>query len=90
MLLPEWRDITIYSQSDTEHVVRTVRIEIGKFHINVTRHTNYDPDVWILSWSLGMFPLRATELEQAKIEALRKVDNYLFNAGKMIKEIIKE
>lgn len=69
----EFKDTTSYSRDEKDRTPRTWQAHIGKFSITVTRHINYDPDVWIAMTSpdiLDKKVLKSKDIEDAKKEAI--------------------
>lgn len=47
--MPEWKDVTSYSRSETDRTPRTFELRAGVFCITVTRHIHFDPAAWVLT-----------------------------------------
>jgi len=71
-----WEDVTSYSRNEPHGAdPRVWRTTLGPVRLTVHRHIHYPPDTWLASAS-GMFdatPLRAKDVGEAQIEALRMV-----------------
>lgn len=75
----EWKDDTIYSQSDADRTPRTWTARVGDLKIVVTRHINHDPDRWLLrtDW-FGDRLLDSRDVEEAKRQAIAWVKLRIF------------
>ena len=73
----QWKDITSYSQNDSERVPSVWNISIGGMKVCVHRYTGYAKDDWLLStYNPGFFDrnlLKSKDIEKAKHEALMLV-----------------
>lgn len=71
-----WKDHTGRSVGEPASVVRSVGTVVGSMKVSVTRWIHGEPNVWYLNcddlW-LKYEPLKATDLEGATLEAVRKV-----------------
>ena len=88
----EWKDITTYSQRDTERIPRTWKLTLEEinYEIIVTRHIYYE-DTWLLTCrkaNIDMLDLKTDDIEEAKEKALKLIYNYLNEfIDKFLKEI---
>lgn len=71
-----WKDFTSRSVGEPASTVRTIGTVIGSMKMSLTRWIHGEPNVWYLNcddlW-LKYEPLKATDLEDATLEAVKKV-----------------
>lgn len=74
-----WKDITSYSQGETDRGPRVMVLVGHDVRVTVHRHRHYDPDVWLLSCHpfFDCKVLNNKELEEAKAEAIELVRSRL-------------
>lgn len=61
-------------------VAMSIRRHLGRFHVVVTRHIDYEPGDWVLWFDGRMERLSSKRIEDAKAEALRLVVSRLQTA----------
>jgi hypothetical protein len=71
-----WNDVTSYTQSERgqDRVPRTYEIQLGEARLVVTRHIYFPADRWAMRWNDSTSLLVATDIEDAKLEALAAVE----------------
>jgi hypothetical protein len=72
-----WKDETSYSRNETNRIPRTWVNQSDWLKIVVTRHVDFEPDIWTLVANVGNLAQRvildAREIESAKAEAMFRV-----------------
>lgn len=88
-----WKDITSYSQSDTERVPRTYEVVVPKVgRIIVTRWRDGEPDFWYLTChelNIKYHPLKGFKLENAQDEAIHFVYRRLLDMTQAMEDFCK-
>jgi hypothetical protein len=74
-----WRDISSYSQRDTEREPKTLQLKVDGLNIVVTKHVHYSDEVILRCSNVGIDEkaLGVTSLEDAKEKALNIVECYV-------------
>jgi hypothetical protein len=82
-----WKNITSYSQRDTDRTPKTWEASFGKLRVCVTRHIDYPPDVWLLRChGLGIERrLASPKIEEAACQARAIVQSHL---EQMLRDVI--
>jgi len=82
MDVPEWKDITSFSQGEKDRTPRTWQIQVGRVRVVVTRHIHYSPTAWLLRCeNFGIEEvLASSDIEDAKKEALATIRSILSGA----------
>lgn len=76
----KWKDVTSFSQGDTDRTPRSWTANAGRIRIDVHRHIHYPPDVWLLSCDalrIDNNELPSRDIEDAKCEAVAVVRGLL-------------
>jgi hypothetical protein len=82
-----WKNITSYSQRDTDRTPKTWEARFGKLRVCVTRHIDYPKDVWLLRChDLGLErQLASPKIEEAACQARAIVQSHL---EEMLRDVI--
>jgi hypothetical protein len=78
--MSEWKNVSNWSKSDLERTPKSWEMVLGRFHLIVTRKhhlTGWFVDMGTL---LNAWPLRSSEIEAAKKEALSLATNIFRDA----------
>jgi len=87
----QWKDITSYSQGDTNRTPGSWEMSVGSLRIVVTRHIDHDPTDWLLDFSdRRLIWLKNKDIDKAKVEALKFVYDHFSNTAKLVKEALAE
>lgn len=73
----QWKDISSYSQRDTDRTPKTWELKVARLTVIVTRHIHHAPDAWVLSCDpfCSAFEIgngTADEAKSAAVEFVRK------------------
>jgi len=80
-VLFKWRDVTSYSQTETDHTPRSWELKTTQMRITVHKHQYYDPDQWLLSAygtvSIDKHVLGSKDIALAKLDAIKTVSQLI-------------
>ena len=72
----EWKDVTSYSQKETDRTPRSYKSQVGPFRVCVHRHIAYPSNAWLLTTYPDIFSneeLRSIDLGEAMSQAKAKL-----------------
>jgi hypothetical protein len=82
-----WKDVSMYSSGETDRSVKSVSLKLGRYILSVTRR-HPDTEHWFFSFgSEGYKQLKSVVFEEAKKEALQRVEAILNEA---IRDVVRE
>jgi len=87
---PEWKDVTSYDRRDTVRDPKTFTVQVGDLRICVTCDHIYHKPNWVMhcaALNIDTKRLKATNLEEAKVEAIDIVKFRLATLSSNIKEV---
>jgi hypothetical protein len=84
-----WKNISSFSRSEINREPKTWFLDLGKFSITVTRHKDYEPDVWLMRTELTSdYVLDSKNIEAAKIEAISIVSEKLNDVQMKLERVL--
>lgn len=71
----KWNDETSYQRGESNRTPRTWTARAGRFRITMFRHRHFPADAWLVTCEplFDTRQLKATDVEQAKAEAIALV-----------------